>query len=275
MARIWFITATSRGLGRSLVEAVLESGDNVIATARNPDALKPLVEKYGQERIYTVALDVTDSDQVFKVVAEGHKFFGRIDIVVNNAGFAVTGSLEDMSVESFKRQVDTNLFGTVWVTKAVLPILREQGSGHIIQVSSVGGRVGSPGLSGYQSAKWAIGGLAAVLEKEISPFGIKLTVLEPGAMATDWAGPSMELENISEPYQQTVGKFLGLRAKFMDFASDPKKVSQGIIRVSKVENPPLRLLLGPETVGLAKEASEKLAASDAKWEHFTKTFELE
>ncbi|KAH7325671.1 hypothetical protein B0I35DRAFT_420916 [Stachybotrys elegans] len=274
MARTWLITGSSRGLGRALVQAVLESGDNVAATARNPDSLQPFVQKYGAKRVLAAALDVTNADQVFEVVGLAHQTFGRIDIVVNNAGFAATSSLEDMSVETFRRQVDANLLGTVWVTKAVIPILRKQGSGHIFQVSSVGDRLGTPGLSGYQCAKWAVAGLTTVLQQEISGFGIKLTVLEPGAMKTDWAGSSMELGNISEPYQPTVGMFLSFREQFMQNASTPEAVSKAIIQISNVENPPLRLLLGPETPGYAKEALQKLGESDAEWENFTKTLSL-
>ncbi|KAI9172828.1 Oxidoreductase BOA17 [Paramyrothecium foliicola] len=274
MAKVWFITGTSRGLGRSLVEAVLQSGDNVIATARNPESLDPLVEKYGSERIHTSALDVTNSHQVFRVVEESQRIFGRIDVVVNNAGYAATASLEDMSIDSFKRQVDANLFGTVWVTKAIIPIMRKQGSGHIIQVSSVGGRLGTPGLSGYQSAKWAVGGLTTVLAEELAPLGIKLTVLEPGAMQTDWAGSSMEVGQISDPYRQTVGKFMDLRDKFVSFASTPETVSKAIVSLSEHDDPPLRLLIGPETRPLAQAASRNLAEMDAKWEPFVSSLGL-
>lgn len=266
MARVWFITAASRGLGREIVHAALESGDNVIATARTVSSLEHFIEKYGTDRVHTLALDVTDSDQVFRVVKESRKIFGRIDIAVNNAGFAQTASLEDMDIEAFKRQVDTNFFGTVWVTKAVIPIMREQGSGHIIQVSSVGSRLGTPGLSAYQAAKWAVGGLSTVVASEIAPLGIKTTVLEPGGMRTDWAGSSMEYGTMSEPYKKTVGGFSELRGTYTPTWSLPERVAGAIIVISKVENPPIRLLLGPETPQLAKNAANHLAESDAKWE---------
>ncbi|CAH0045537.1 unnamed protein product [Clonostachys solani] len=269
MSRVWFVTAASRGLGREIVEAALAAGDNVIATARDPASLEHFTKKYGSDRVHAFALDVTDSDQVFSVVKDAHKVFGRIDIVVNNAGFAQTSSLEDMDVESFKRQVDTNFFGTVWVTKAVVPIMREQGSGHIIQISSVGGRLGTPGMSGYQSAKWAVGGLTTVLASEVAPFGIKTTVLEPGGMKTDWAGSSMEHGVMSEPYKQTVGAFEELRKSYEPHWTPPEKVANAVVLLSKVEDPPLRLLVCPETPQIAKTAAAQLAESDAKWENFS------
>ncbi|KAL6411938.1 hypothetical protein AUP68_04318 [Ilyonectria robusta] len=269
MARIWLVTGSSRGLGLALVEAILTSGDSVIATARNKDQLSHLVDKYGSDRVLTAALDVTDNDQVLRVVENGHKTFGRIDLVVNNAGYGETTSIEDFDPEAFRAQIDTNLFGVVNVTKAVLPIMRQQKSGHILQVSSVGGRVGSPGLGAYQAAKWAVGGFSTVLAKEVAPFGIKVTVLEPGGIKTDWAGSSMVQSPISEPYQQTVGAFKDLRMRYIDNGSEPEKIADAILHISRVDNPPLRLLLGPDTVQLAKTASDELAASDEKWRDVT------
>lgn len=271
MARIWFITGSSRGLGLALVKAVLDSGDSVAATARNPKSLSHFVEEYGSDRVLTLALDVTNNDQVIEAVRSTQEKFGRIDIVVNNAGYGETSSIEDISIEGFRAQMETNFMGVVHVTKAVLPILRTQGSGHILQVSSVGGRVGSPGLCGYQSAKWAVGGFSTVLAQEVKPFGIKVTVLEPGGMKTDWAGPSMIDGPISEPYKDTVGAFKAFRQRpeVLGNWSDPAKISEAILLVSKADDPPLRLLLGPDTVEYAKMASEQLAASDAKWRDVT------
>ena len=171
MSNVWFVTGSSRGLGREIVEAALNAGDRVVATARKPEQLNDLAEKFG-DRMLALALDVTDSADVAKVVAEGHKAFGRYDVVINNAGYGDTASIEDTTFESFEKQIATNFLGVVYVTKAVLPILREQGSGHIFQVSSVGGRVGSPGLAAYQSAKWAMGGFSTVLAQEVAPLGI-------------------------------------------------------------------------------------------------------
>ena len=198
MVRTWFVTGSSRGLGRSVVEAALEAGDNVIATARKPEQLGDLVAKYG-DRVMPVALDVTDADAVQSAVKAGHERFGRIDVVVNNAGYGDVAAVEDVTLESFRAQFDTNFFGVVYVTKAVLPILREQGAGHIFQVSSVGGRTPPLGLSAYSSAKWAVGGFSSILAQEVAPLGIKVTVLEPGGIKTDWAGSSMTIPPISKP----------------------------------------------------------------------------
>lgn len=266
--KVWFITGSSRGLGLAVAEAALENGDSVIATARKPEQLSGLVNKYGADRVLLVALDVTNNDQAIAAVKAGHEKFGRIDVVVNNAGYANTASVEDIEIEDFRRQVDANLFGVVYVTKAVIPIMRQQQSGHIFQVSSLGGRVGSPGLSAYQCAKWAVGGFSTVLSREVAPFGIKITVLEPGGIRTDWAGASMKIPPISEPYQQSVGAMVEhLRSTSArgNEPSIPSKIGQIILKLLGEEDPPLRLLIGPDAVPYAKSVSEALAASDEKW----------
>jgi NAD(P)-dependent dehydrogenase (short-subunit alcohol dehydrogenase family) len=265
MAKTWFVTGSSRGLGRAVVEAALDAGDSVIATARKADQLKDLIARHG-DRVMPLALDVTDSAAVLQAVEAGHRRFGRIDVVVNNAGYGDIAAIEDVTLESFRAQIDTNFFGVVYVTKAVLPILREQGRGHVFQVSSLGGRIGSVGLAAYQSAKWAVGGFSTVLAQEVAPFGIKVTVLEPGGMRTDWAGPSMTIPPISEPYQQTVGKFAEfLRGFTGNEPSDPVKVAALVLTLADRDDPPFRLLIGPDAVQYAAQAAEALAVSDAKW----------
>lgn len=265
MSKVWFVTGSSRGLGRAVVEAALEAGDSVVATARKSDQLKDLAAKYG-ERVMTESLDVTQSDAVLKAVQAGHRRFGRIDVVVNNAGYGDVAAIEDVTLESFHAQIDTNFFGVVYVTKAVLPILREQGSGHIFQVSSLGGRIGSVGLSAYQSAKWAVGGFSTALAQEVAPFGVKVTVLEPGGIRTDWAGSSMTIPPVSKPYEQTVGSFAEfLRGFTGKEPSDPRKIAALIVRLANREDAPLRLLLGPDAVEYAGKAADALAESDRKW----------
>src|SRR5215217_4065704 len=162
MSQVWFVTGSSRGLGRAIAEAALADGDQVVATARRTAHLDGLVERYG-ENVRPIALDVTDPEQVHRVVQQGLDAFGHYDVVVNNAGYADVAAIEDVTLEYFRAQIDTNFFGVVHVTKAVLPALRERGSGHIFQVSSLGGRFASPGLGAYQSAKWAIGGFSTGL----------------------------------------------------------------------------------------------------------------
>ncbi len=270
MAKIWFVTGSSRGLGRAIVEAALASGASVIATARSVKSLDDLTKKFGPDRLLPLALDVTDEGQVLAAIHAGHEKFGRIDVVVNNAGYANTASLEDMETADFRQQIDTNFMGVVYVTKAAVPILRQQRSGHIFQVSSIGGRVGMPGLSAYQSAKWAVGGFSTVVAQEVAPFGVKVTVLEPGGIRTDWAGSSMAIPKISEPYQQTVGAVAGmLRQISGSEESLPEKIAQIIVKLSGETEVPLRLVLGSQTVGIAEKAAETLAESDRKWRHIS------
>jgi NAD(P)-dependent dehydrogenase (short-subunit alcohol dehydrogenase family) len=265
MSRVFLVTGSSRGLGRSIAEAVLEAGHQLVATARTPGQLDDLVGKYG-DQLRAVALDVTDPAAAEAAVQVAVEAFGRLDVVVNNAGYANLASVEDITAEDFRRQLDTNLFGVVNVTKAALPVLREQGSGHFIQVSSVGGRIGAVGLSAYQSAKWAVGGFSTVLALEVAPLGVKVTVLEPGGMRTDWAGSSMDIPPVSPPYQQTVGAFAEMiRANSDGGASDPAKVAQVVLQLADMDEPPLRLLLGSDAYTIATALHRRLGEEDARW----------
>jgi NAD(P)-dependent dehydrogenase (short-subunit alcohol dehydrogenase family) len=269
--KVWFITGSSRGLGRSLTEAVLKKGDFVIATARNPKSLADLTEQYG-EQIHPLALDVADEQAVFKAVEQANEVFGRLDVVVNNAGYGDIASIEDVTLTDFHAQMNTNFYGVVYVTKAALPFMRKQASGNIIQISSVGGRIGSVGLAAYQSAKWAVGGFSEVLAQEVAPFGIKVTVIEPGGMRTDWAGSSMTIPPVSEPYEQTVGAFVQmLREHSGQEPSDPVKVAQVITELPELEEPPLRLLIGSDAVAYANAALQARAESDAKWRYLSES----
>jgi NAD(P)-dependent dehydrogenase (short-subunit alcohol dehydrogenase family) len=265
MSKVWFVTGASRGLGRSIVEAALQGGDSVVATARQPEQLDALVQQYSQ-RILPLALDVANNEQVLAAVQTGYAAFGRYDVVVNNAGYADTAAVEDMSLDMFKAQLDTNFYGVVHVSKAVLPLLRAQGSGHIFQVSSIGGRIGSVGLSAYQSAKWAVGGFSTVLAQEVAPLGIQVTVIEPGGMRTDWAGSSMTIPPISAPYQPTVGAFATmLRAYAGQEPTDPAQVARVMKQLANRPNAPVRLLLGADAAHYAGQAAQALAAADAQW----------
>jgi NAD(P)-dependent dehydrogenase (short-subunit alcohol dehydrogenase family) len=267
MSRVWFVTGSSRGLGRAIVTAALEAGDRVVATARNPARLDDLVDRYG-DRVRTLALDVTDDGAVRHAVHEGLKAFGRYDVVVNNAGYADLAAVEDVALDDFRAQIDTNFYGVVHVSKAVTPILREQGSGHIFQVSSVGGRITSPGLTAYQSAKWAVGGFSLGLAQEVAPFGVKVTVLQPGGMRTDWAGSSMKVPPVSEPYRRTVGAFAdrirGAGPEAADSA-DPARIAEIIVDLAGRDDAPTQLLLGRDAVRLWDRAAADLAESDAEW----------
>lgn len=269
MPQVFFLTGSSRGLGRQIAEAVLAAGHQLVATARNTDHLADLVDRYG-DQVITAALDVTEPAAAAAAVSAGIAAFGRIDVVVNNAGYANLASVEDISPEDFREQVDANLFGVVNVTKAALPVLRAQGGGHIIQVSSVGGRLATPGLSAYQAAKWAVGGFSEVLAREVGPLGIKVTVLEPGGMRTDWAGSSMRVPPVSEPYRSTVGAVAAMHTRGSDDSlGDPAKVAQVVLTVAEMAEPPLRLILGSEAYAYAMAAAKARAESDAAWHDLT------
>jgi NAD(P)-dependent dehydrogenase (short-subunit alcohol dehydrogenase family) len=268
MSQVFLVTGSSRGLGREIVEAALAAGHQVVATARRPEELADLVERFGTQ-VRAVALDVTDPAAADAAVHTAVEAFGRLDVLVNNAGYADLAAVEDVTLESFRAQIETNLFGVVTVTKAALPVLRAQSPvdgvrGHIVQISSVGGRLASVGLSAYQSAKWAVGGFSGVLAQEVAPLGITVTVLEPGGMRTDWAGSSMTIPPISAPYEQTVGE----RARMMTasaMAGDPAKVAQVVLTVAAMDEPPLRLVLGSDAARYAGMAAQALAESDARW----------
>ena len=264
MSKIWFITGSSRGLGRAITEAALRDGDRVVATARNLRQLDDLVAEYGTA-IFPVQLDVTDNQQVLHAVDAAVSRFGRLDVVVNNAGYGDLASVEDVTLDDFKAQIDTNLYGVVHVTKAVVPVLRAQGSGHIFQVSSVGGRIGMAGLAAYQSAKWAVGGFSTVLAQEVTPLGIKVTALEPGGMQTDWAGPSMTIPPISEPYKQSVGALAELLNSPGILPTRPDRVAEIVLELALKDDAPLRLLIGSDAVQYAAKAAQDLAESDKKW----------
>lgn len=266
MPQVWFVTGSSRGLGRAVIEKALDTGASVIATARNLGSLQDTVEKYGADRCLAVPLDVTNEDQVVAAVQAGFDHFGRIDVVVNNAGYFDIVPIEDISSAAIRKQMDTTFMGVVYVTKAVLPILRKQNSGHIFQVSSVGGgRLATPGLGAYQSAKWAVGGFSSALAQEIAPFGIKVTVLEPGAMRTSWTETYKDVQ-VSAPYKSTVGPVADMFAQLSgNEASLPEKISQIIVDLTGSEQPPLRLLIGSDAVELAEQAAKELLISDQAW----------
>jgi NAD(P)-dependent dehydrogenase (short-subunit alcohol dehydrogenase family) len=268
MPNVFFLTGSSRGLGRAIAEAVLDGGDQLVATARDPRSLHDLVAAH-DDRILALALDVTDPAAARAAIAAGIERFGRIDVVVNNAGYADLGAVEDVTLDDFRRQIDTNLFGVVNVTKAALPVLREQASGHIIQVSSIGGRLATAGLSAYQSAKWAVGGFSSVLAAEVGPLGVHVTVLEPGGMQTDWAGFSMRVPPISAPYRQTVGAMATMHDSDAVALADPAKVAQVVLDVAAMDDPPLRLILGSEAYAYATAAARAQAASDERWHQLT------
>jgi NAD(P)-dependent dehydrogenase (short-subunit alcohol dehydrogenase family) len=205
MKKTWFITGSSRGIGRSLTEAVLAAGDNVVATARNTGDLKELATQYG-DQVYALKLDVSNNNEIKAAVESAIAHFGQIDVLVNNAGFGITGATEAYTDEQVISQLATNLYGPIALTRAVLPYMRKQRSGRILQISSIGGRRGSAGVSIYQAAKFGIGGFTEALNNEVRPLGIYVTSVEPGGFRTDWAGSSMTYAPKVEGYENTVDK---------------------------------------------------------------------
>jgi NAD(P)-dependent dehydrogenase (short-subunit alcohol dehydrogenase family) len=267
LPRTWLITGSSRGLGRALAEAALAAGENVVATARNPDQLQDLVERY-PGRARAVRLDVTDRAQAAAAVEATTDVFGRLDVLVNNAGYANVNSIEDFAEDDFRAQIETNLWGVINLTRAAVPVLREQSSGHILQISSVGGRDTLPGIGPYQTAKWAVEGFSGVLHKELAPLGIHVTLIEPGGVRTDWSGASMHVADIRSVYRPTVGLIAEYAASGTP-RSDPFKTAQAILQITQVDDPPLRLLLGSDAFTIARAADEAKIASDERWKDLT------
>ncbi|MFI6080085.1 SDR family NAD(P)-dependent oxidoreductase [Streptomyces sp. NPDC051217] len=263
--QVWFITGASRGLGRAIVEEALAAGNRVVATARRPESFADLAEKYG-DRVLPLRLDVTDPAQARASVAAATEKFGRIDVVVNNAGYANLVPIAQLGLDEFRAQVDAVFFGTVYVTKAVLPHFVERRAGHFIQVTSIGGRSNAPGVGAYQAAKFAVEGFSGVLNEEVGSLGIKMTLAEPGSMRTDWAGASMDIPEVEPEYEATVGAMgRRLRSTLGKEPIDPAKVARVLLDVARMDEPPLHLVLGRSAVDYVAEKMRTLTDSDARW----------
>ncbi|WP_405946409.1 SDR family NAD(P)-dependent oxidoreductase [Streptomyces prunicolor] len=275
MTQTWFITGSSRGFGRNLAVAALEAGDRVVATARKPEQLDDLVEKYGDD-VLPVALDVTDRAAATTALQAGVDRFGTIDVVVNNAGYANLSPVETTPEDDFRRQFDTNFWGVYNVSTAALPFLKAQGAGTVVQFSSVGGRVGgNPGLGSYQAAKFAVDGFTRVLAAETAPFGIRYLVVEPGGFATDWAGSSMQIPEVPPEYDETVGAVIRLFDGPVTAAGDPKRAGEILVRLVKQPNLPSHLLLGVIAVEMAQSYSRDQIAQAATWETVSRSADFD
>jgi len=267
--KVWLITGSTRGLGRALAEAVLAAGHKLVATGRDPGQLKSLVGRYG-DQIRAVALDVTSEQAATGAVAEAIKAFGRLDVVANNAGYGDVCPIEDMRMAEFRAQVETNLFGVVHVTKAAIPFMREQGSGHILQFSSIGGRIGPIGRAAYAAAKWGVEGFSEVLSKEVGPLGVKVTIIEPGGFRTDFAGSSSTIREGRPEYDATVGKTARFQRGFNGKQpGDPAKAAAAVLRITGSDNPPLRLILGSEAFKAIEQNDLAKLNSDRKWKELS------
>lgn len=241
MTKIWFITGTSKGFGRIWAEAALERGDKVVATARHVESLQELNKKYG-EHVLTLALDVTDKAAVKRTVQQAHDHFGRLDIIVNNAGYGQFGAVEEVSEQEARDQLETNLFGALWVTQAALPYLREQGSGHILQVSSIGGVNAFANIGLYHASKWGLEGFSQSLNQEVQPLGIKITLIEPIGYSTDWAGPSARFAQELPAYEHV--REANRARRGASLRGNPEATGPVILKLVDMEQPPLRFFLG-------------------------------
>jgi NAD(P)-dependent dehydrogenase (short-subunit alcohol dehydrogenase family) len=262
--KIWFITGSARGLGRNLTETVLAHGDKVAATARNTDALQDLVAQY-PDQVFPIQLDVTDYDQVHWAVASAVKHFGRIDVLVNNAGFGIVGAAEAFTNEQVRSQLETNLYAPIEITRAVLPFMRKQRSGRILQISSIGGRVGNAGIGIYQAAKFGLSGFSEVLAKEVVDFGIYVTSVEPGGFRTDWAGDSMTYAPHIEGYEKVAQRAEYFKNGGFVPMGDPAKAAKVMLDLADSTEPPVHLVLGSEAIGMLKNADEARTAEMEKW----------
>jgi NAD(P)-dependent dehydrogenase (short-subunit alcohol dehydrogenase family) len=274
-SKVWLITGSSRGFGRSLTEAVLEHGDRLVATARHPEQLSDLVNRYG-DQVRAVMLDVTNAEQARTAVAASVDVFGRLDVVVNNAGYGYAAAIEDATDAGLRAQIETDLWGVIHVTRAALPILHRQRSGHIVQFSSIAGRIGIAGLGAYHTAKWAVEGFSETLAREVAPLGIKVTIIEPGAFRTDFNLSSLRETPASADYQSTVGR---VEEAFHQISGhepgDPAKAAQAIIAVVNEEHPPLRLLLGSDAVQLARKIDQADLLEIDRWEKLSTSTDFE
>jgi len=269
-SKVWLVTGSSRGLGRALAEEILEAGHRLVATARTPGDLASLVERYG-DRVRAVALDVTDEAAAQAAVRVARETFGALDVVVNNAGYANTASFEDMAPDDFRAQIDTNFYGVVHVTRAALPVLRAQRSGTILQISSIGGRRGgTPGLSAYQAAKFALEGFSDVVAAEVAPLGIRVVIVEPGGFATDWGGSSMTVHPTQPHYASTVGMIAEhIRGNPEAGRGDPRRAARAMLTVAGAKEVPRRLLLGTDALFLAQATEAERGREAAAWAELT------
>jgi NAD(P)-dependent dehydrogenase (short-subunit alcohol dehydrogenase family) len=269
MSKVWLMTGSSRGLGRAFTEAVLAAGHSVLAAARNPDQVADLQSRYG-DKIHAVSLDVTSEAQAKNAVDRAIATFGRLDVLVNNAGYGNVCPVEDTALDDFRAQIETNLFGVVIMTKAVLPYFRERKAGHIIQITSIAGRVGPAGRAPYAAAKFGVEGFSESLSKEIGPLGVKVTIVEPGGFRTDFAGSSAEFHQGRPEYESTVGAAIKFQRNYNGKQpGDPAKAAEVLLHIASLLDPPLRLLLGSESYAAAEKSSIEKLESDRQWKNLS------
>src|SRR5271154_3942701 len=261
-SKVWFITGTSKGFGRVWAESALARGDRVTATARDVKTLAPLVERYG-DQVAALSLDVTDKAAVEAAVAETIRRFGRLDVAVNNAGYGLFGAIEEVSEAEARAQLETNLFGALWVTQAVLPIMRAQRSGHIIQISSIGGVNAFPTVGLYHASKWGLEGFSQSLAAEVAGLGIKVTIVEPGGYATDWGGPSAKRATQMPAYDGAHAAIAAFRSH--NVPGDPDATGPAMLQVVDAKDPPLRIFFGSGGLPMTRAEYARRIETWEKW----------
>jgi NAD(P)-dependent dehydrogenase (short-subunit alcohol dehydrogenase family) len=265
MSQVWLITGCSRGLGRAFALAALEAGHKVAATARRVNDLKELQQKYA-DQVLPVELDVTSEGQAKFAIENTIKNFGRLDVLANNAGYGNVAPIEDTTLEQFREQIETNLFGTIILTKTALPYFREQRSGHFVQVTSIAGRIGPIGRAPYAAAKWGVEGFSETLAKEVAPFGVKVTIVEPGGFRTDFAGTSTSLQEGRPEYEETVGKTARFQREYNgNQPGDPARAASALLRLTTAQDPPLRIVFGSDAYHAAEKNDLAKIELARKW----------
>jgi NAD(P)-dependent dehydrogenase (short-subunit alcohol dehydrogenase family) len=266
-SKTWFITGSSRGFGRQWAEAALQRGDKVAATARDTGTLKELVDTYG-DLVLALELDVTDRAAAFDAVARAHDHFGRLDVIVNNAGYGLFGTIEEVSEEQARAQIETNLFGALWVTQAALPYLREQRSGHIVQVSSIGGIAAFAGVGLYHASKWGLEGFSEALAQEVAEFGIHVTLIEPGGFDTDWSGSSAVRAEPLAAYEDAHRQMTARRSQLPQ--GETAATGAAILQIVDAEHPPLRVFFGTPPLQIAKERYAERLETWEEWSELSR-----
>src|SRR6202167_4129556 len=270
MTKVWLITGSGNGLGRDIAEAALAAGDSVVAGARRTEELAPLVAQYG-ERMKPVKLEVRDEAAAKAAVQLAVDTFGRLDVLVNNAGYGQIAPFEQMSTVDFQAVVDTCFYGVVYTTRAAVPVMRKQKRGHIFQVSSVGGRIAVAGNTPYHAAKWAVGGFSDALAMEVAPFGVKICTLEPGGIRTNWLRRAgQNAPDLLPDYEASVGSIRKLLQSLEGRAEgDPRKIADVIVQLANSDEVPVRLILGVDAQKRVQQAETARASEAAKWRDLT------
>jgi NAD(P)-dependent dehydrogenase (short-subunit alcohol dehydrogenase family) len=269
MVKTWLITGSSRGLGRAFSEAALSAGDHVAATARKIEDLDALRQQFGR-LVLPLALDVTNEAQAKEAVETTIRTFGDLNVLVNNAGYGNLAPVEDTTLDEFRAQIETNLFGVIILTKAVLPYFRERRAGHIVQITSIGGRIGPVGRAPYAAAKWGVEGFSESLAKEVAPLGIKVTIVEPGGFRTDFAGASTDLRPGRPEYDATVGAAARFQRDYDGKQpGDPKRAADVLLRLTSMQDPPLRILLGSDAYNAVEKNDLAKIESGRGWKELS------